>query len=131
MRSFRLDPECVTQFRENLPGLLVGGLMAVLIARFRPALLRDGTTAAVIVAAICLVDLALGRIHRRLRQAYPGAQFYGLVTTGFAILLGGFAVWMVFRRDLGLGFNLAWPGVSFVLILAFVLLNRKNPAVLR
>lgn len=133
MRSFRLDSDSVSEFRETWPGLVIGLMVLGLLAYFglaRHAILA----AAILFGGLYVTSLLDGSIGRRLRRTYPGARSTWLLTAGMVVFLVGFVVRILGREvwdQPGVGpIDLVWLGGAFALILAFVILNRKNASVM-
>ena len=72
-----------------------------------------------------------GAASARLRERYPNARFHALLSIGMATLTLGIATRMAFPAVQGSAFDLAWLGVSFASILAFVVANRHDEDVVR
>jgi hypothetical protein len=130
MRSFRLDGESVNHFLESWPTLLVAALLAGLFVYVGLAHLW-GVVAGVLLGGVYGGYLLRGFASKRLRERYPNARWHGLLSIGMATLTLGVATRMAFPQVQGPSFDLAWLGVSFCSILAFVVANRHDDDVVR
>ena len=129
-RSFRLDPDSVTEFLDSWPALLIGALVACLSVYLGMTHLW-GRIFAVFLFGTYGGFLLRGVAGERLREQYPGARWVWLLSVGFTTLVVGVATGMAFPETRGSAFDRAWLGVAFFSILAFVLANRKNKNVVR
>jgi hypothetical protein len=130
MRSFRLDPESVTEFFQAWPALLMGGLLAG-VSVYLGLVHHWGPVCGIFMGGTCGVYLIRGVTARRLKETYPGARSIWLLTAGITAAVFGAATMLALPRRLGPGFDLAWLGISFFSILGFVIVNRKNADVIR
>jgi hypothetical protein len=130
MRSFRLDSDSVAHFLDSWPSLVIGALLAgvcVYVGINQPW----GRVAAVLLCGVYGGYLLRGVTSKRLRRRYPNASYLWLLSAGMATMTLGVATRMAFPDVQGTTFDLAWIGVSFVSILAFVLANRGDEDVVR
>jgi hypothetical protein len=130
MKSFRLDADSVAEFLDSWLALLVGGLLVgtlVYVGIRHPW----GRVAGVLLGGIHGGYALRGVASARLRKQYPNARWHWLLSIGMATFTLGFATRMAGPQVQGLAFDLAWLGVSFCSILAFVVANRRDPDVFR
>jgi len=130
VKSFRLDPDSVTEFFDSWPALVTGALLVCLSAYLGITHLW-GWIFAVLICGIYGGYLLRGVTTRRFQEKYPGARWMWLLTVGMTTPTVGVATRMAFPQTQGTAFDLAWLGVSFFSILAFVVINRKNVHVVR
>jgi hypothetical protein len=130
MRSFRLDPDSIAAFLDSWPALVIGFLLLCLSTYLGIAHLW-GPVCAVVLCGTYGGFLLRGIATQRLREQYPGARWVWLLSVGFTTLMVGVATRMAFPLTQAWPFDLAWLGVSFFSILAFVLANRKDKNVVR
>jgi hypothetical protein len=130
MKSFRLDRDSVTEFLDSWPSLLVGALLA---GAFVYVGLTHvwGVVAGVVLCGVYGGYLLRGVAADRLRETYPNARWHGLLSVGMATMTLGVAARMAFPQVQGGVLDLAWLGVSFSSILAFVVANRHDGDVIR
>ena len=130
MKSFRLEGDSVAEFLDSWPSWSIGALLAVAFVYIgigHPW----GRVAGVVLCGVYGGYLLRGVASERLRKRYPNAQRHWLLSIGMATLTLGVATRMAFPRVQGSSFDLAWLGVSFGSILAFVLVNRHDEDVVR
>jgi hypothetical protein len=125
VRSFRLDPDSVTDVLDNWPVLLGSALIAGLL--FYLGITHAWARYVLVVISGLWIALALrGATAERIREKYPEARFIWLLSAGLTIATLGVATRML-RRETGVSvLDLVWLAPSFALILAFVLINRNN-----
>jgi len=130
MKSFRLDRDSVVCFLDSWPVLLVGGL--VTCGLFSVGMSQSwGRLVGLLFCGIYGGFALRGFAAERLRRQYPNARWHTLLSIGMMTATLGVLTRMVFREVQGSSFDLAWLGVSFVTILAFVIANRHDPDVVR
>jgi hypothetical protein len=122
MRSFRLDPDSVTDFLRSWPVLLLGGLIAAMVVFLGSAYWWTRILLPVLMGVCVGPRLFVGRI----REQYPNARHVWLLSIGMMTALVGVVARMAFPAWQGSKFDLTWLGVTFFTILAFVLLNRGD-----
>ena len=130
MKSFRLDRDSVVEFLDSWPALLVGGLVTgglSYVGMSQPWGRVLGLLLCGVYGGFALRAVAAGRVRRR----YPNARWHWLLSVGLATATFGVLTRMAFREVEGSSFDLAWLGVSFGTILAFVIANRHDPDVVR
>ena len=127
MRSFRLDPDSVTDFLRSWPFVLFGGLLAAAIALIS----KDYSWARLSIPLLMGICLGPRLFVGRIREQYPTARHQWLLSIGMMTALIGVVLRMAFPTWQGSDFDLTWLGVSFFTILAFVLLNRGNKDVVK
>jgi hypothetical protein len=129
MKSFRLDGDLVAEFLDSWPTLLIGGLLVgalVYVGFKQPWAWVAGMLLCGVYGGYELRGVASGQLRKR----YPNARFHWLLSIGMATLTIGAATREAFRQVQGTGFDLAWLGVSFCSILAFVVANRQDEDVI-
>lgn len=130
MKSFRLDTDSINDTIKSWPALLAAlvissGLayMGWFDAAWRGALIVFG--------AVFFGYYLRGRFTHRLRSKYPNATCLWLISIGMtSVALGVFARMLLPSLQGGLA-DYVWIVVSFTTILAFVVINRHDPDVLR
>ncbi|MBI1348739.1 hypothetical protein GC163_20900 [bacterium] len=75
--------------------------------------------------------LARGRLFQNLQEKYPRARGIGLLSIGMVTLTLGVLTRMTFQEMQGGAFDVAWLVASFIAILAFVIINRRDPDIWR
>lgn len=130
MKSFRLDRESVSDVARGWPQLLAG--LAIMLA-----LTYLGWSVPVwrIILAIFIGTyfggIFSGGFQRSLVARYPNARFHRLLSIGLLTATSGVICRMTFPTVQGGFLDIAWILFSFVFILAFVLLNRHDPDVMK
>jgi hypothetical protein len=130
MRSFRLDAASVGRFLDAWPTWVVGAAVAGALVYLG----REQTWGPIAGVLLCGVSggyLLRGAASARRRDRYPNARSHVLLSVGMATLTLGVATRMAFPAVQGSAFDLAWLGVSFASILAFVVANRHDEDVVR
>ncbi len=130
MRSFRLDPNSVTDFFDAWLALLIA-LLLVCLAAYLGIANGWGRVITVLASGTYFGFSLRGVGAHPLRERYPGARWFWLLTVGLATSVVGAATLMAFPAQRATAFDLTWLGVSFFAILAFILANRKNENVVR
>ncbi len=130
MRSFRLDPDSVTEVLDSWPAYVIAPLLVCLFA-YLGFTQHWGLVCAVLVCGVFSGYLLCGGITRRYRARYPGARWVWLLTVGQTSVVVGLATILALPYKLGTLFDMAWTGMAFFSILLFVLINRKNKDVVR
>ena len=125
MKSFRLDSDSVAEFFDSWRALLAGALLAC-ISIYLGITHLWGPVCALLIFGIYGGYLLRGVLAQQFREKYPGARWIGLLTVGFSTATIGVTTRMAFPDRIGPVFDLAWLGVSFFSILAFVIANRRN-----
>lgn len=130
MKSFRLDHQSIAELVESWPLILLAiGITAGLgyLGWFDPA----WRTSLVIFAGLYFGYVRRGSLGRGLAQRFPNARFRGLLSAGLIVMTLGVLTRLGFPQTQGGAFDLAWLGISFVCILTFVIVNRRDPDVFR
>ncbi|MGN6545034.1 MAG: hypothetical protein ACTHK7_08285 [Aureliella sp.] len=130
MKSFRLDTESITEAVESWPALCAAAALTALLVylgRF------DATSRIVLVVGGGVYFGYALREHlgRKLRLRYPRASWHVLLAIGLCVATAGVIARMALPAMQGSPLDLAWIVVSFVSILAFVVINRHDSDVLR
>jgi hypothetical protein len=130
MKSFRLDPDSVTEFLDSWPALAIGSILAGLSFYFGMTH-HWGLVCAVLLCGTYGGYLLRGVGARRLQEKYPGARWIWLLMAGMMTAVLGVGTGMAFPQVHGTAFDKAWLAMSFFSILIFVLINRKNKSVIQ
>ena len=130
MKSFRLDPDSVSEFFETWPALVVRLLLACVFA-YLGLIHIWFWILALLFCGIYGGCLLRGVLARRLHEKYPGARHVWLLSVGMTTMFIGVVARMAFPTIQGRAFDLAWVVLSFLTILTFVIINRKDQNVLR
>ena len=130
MKSFRLDSESVRDVVDGWPTLVAGTAIFVLLAYFgwRDAVWRS---AFVVFGAIYIGYVLRNGLTNILRSKYPDAEKIWLLSIGFSAIAFGIGTRIVYPSIVGGMTDKVWLAISFSTILAFVVLNRHNPEVLK
>jgi hypothetical protein len=130
MKSFRLDRESVNDFVESWPIIFVAlavtglfGYLGWLDAFWRVCL--------VLIAGAYFGYVLRGMLTQNLMARYPNARWIGLLSVGLVVAALGVFVRMAFPATQGDAVDIAWLSLSFVCILTFIVINRRDPDVLR
>lgn len=125
MKSFRLDPDSVDEVVEGWPFFLITIVVCLILAWL--STIYEWMRVLVPIT----LGVALGpRMFGELREKYPTAKQLWMLSTGKMVCLIGVIAWMAFPKWRGTSFDLCWLGVAFLLILGFVLINRRSKDVL-
>jgi hypothetical protein len=81
--------------------------------------------------AVLVSYLCRGHVCRSLRTKYPNARWIGLLAVGFAIAAFGFLARFVVPHADERAFTLAFILPAGACIATFVIINRKDPDVIR
>jgi len=130
MKSFRLSRESISEFSESWPILLAGAAITLgllYLGWFKPF----WRIFLVLFAGAYFGCVLRGRFHRRLAAQYPNARFVPVLSIGLLVFTGGVICRMALPAIQGGSFDIVWLAVSFVCILAFVILNRHDPDVVQ
>lgn len=130
MKSLRLDRQSIAELVESWPLVVVAiGISGWLgyMGWFDPA----WRMSLVIFAGLYFGYVLRGSLGRGLAERFPNARFRGLLSVGMIVMTLGVLTRMGFPQTQGGAFDLAWLGVSFVSLLAFVIVNRRDPDVFR
>jgi hypothetical protein len=130
MKSFRLDPSSVSEFLDSWPALLIGASLAGVLISLGIAH-PWGRVGSVLLCGVYGGYRLRGVASDRLRERYPNARLHWLLSIGMATLTVGVLARMAFPEVQGTSFDMAWLGLSFGSILAFVIANRKDGDVVR
>ena len=130
MRSFRLDIVSVTKLLDSWPAFVIAPLLVGLFAYLGITHLW-GRVCAVLMCGFFCGYLFRGLTAQRFRERYPDARWIWLLTIGQTSLVVGVATILAFPNRLRTLFDVAWLAMSFLSILLFVVINRRNPNVFR
>ncbi len=128
-RSFHLDKSTATELADSWPAILLGLLITGLLLylswfnqAWRVLLIAFG--------AVYFGYVLRGNLTKRLRSQYPHAMYQWLLSIGLtSAALGVFARMLLPNLQGGVT-DMVWVTISFSTILAFVLINRRDPDVL-
>ena len=130
MKSFRLDRESVSDFIESWPVLVASVALCVWLgsvgwsnATWRILL--------VMYAGAYFGYIGRGRLSENLRERYPNARWTGLLSIGLSVMTLGVLARMALPAAQGGLLDIAWLSLSFLCILTFVVMNRRDPDVWR
>jgi hypothetical protein len=130
MKSFRLDRDSVREFFDSWPALVIAAILGGLSVYFGVTQVW-GRVAALLVFGVYGGYLLRGRVGERLQEKYPSARWVWLVAVGMTTAGFGVATRMAFPQVQGSAFDLTWLAISFLSILVFVIVNRKNKDVVQ
>jgi len=129
VKSFRLDTDSIQDAIESWPAIIV----AVALCGFLAYLgWFDATWRASLIAfgAIYFGYAFRGSLTQNLRSKYPNASYISLLSIGLCAAMFGVLARMTFP-SLQNGFiDYVWLSISFTTILAFVVINCRDPDVL-
>ena len=130
MKSFRLDRESVADFIESWPVIFASVALCVWLGYLGwfDAVWR---VSLVLFAGAYFGYVIRGRLLQNLRSQYPNARWIGLLSIGFVVATLGVVARMAFPATQGGLLDIVWLSLSFVCILIFVVINRRDPDVLR
>jgi hypothetical protein len=130
MKSFRLDTNSVNDAIESWPAILTALLISAFLmyvgwfhAAWRGILIAFG--------ALYFGYVFRGALTRDLRSKYPNATSLWLISIGFTSALFGLAIRVLMPSLQGSFSDYLWIILSFTTILAFVVINRRDPDVLK
>lgn len=130
MKSFRLDRESVGDFIQSWPIILIALALTGLLA-YLGWLDAAWRVCLVLFAGAYFGYVLRGMLSQNLREHYPNARWIGLLSVGLVVATFGGTVRMAFPATQGGLVDIVWLSMSFVCILAFVVINRRDPDVLR
>lgn len=130
MKSFRLDTDSVKDAIESWPALLVAAVICAFLtylgwfnAVWRGVLVAFG--------AAYFGCVLRGVFAKNLRSKYPNSSCLWLLSIGFCSATIGVITRMLFPSLQGGLPDYVWIAISFTTILAFVVVNRRDPDVLK
>ena len=130
MKSFRLDRQSVTDFLQSWPLIVVSigvsvwlGYLGWYDAVWRVSL--------VVFAGLYFGWVFRGSLSQSLKERYPNARWIGLLSIGMVVATSGVVLRMAFPATQGGLLDIVWLSISFVCLLTFVVINRRDPDVLR
>lgn len=120
-KSFRLDRESFQELPAVVAALAIFGVLYyfdVFSASLTPVL---------IISGVLLVGyLVAGGLHKQLQSRYPNAAHTWLLVIGFAALSVGVAARMLLPSLQGGWLDYLGLAISFITILTFILINRRD-----
>lgn len=130
VKSFRLDTDSIQDAIESWPAILLALTITAVLAYggWLDAVWR-GTL--IVFGAIYFGYIMRGTITHRLRSKYPNAAYIWLLSIGLTSAGLGVIARMILPTLQGGLTDYIWIGVSFTSILTFVLINRRDPDVLK
>jgi hypothetical protein len=130
MKSFRLDTDSITDAIESWPALCAAVIVTVLLVYYGWV---DATSRIILIVGggIYFGYALRGGLVKSLRSQYPNASYHALLGIGFCVAAFGVVARMTSPAMQGGSLDVIWIVVSFVCILAFVIVNRNDPDVLR
>jgi hypothetical protein len=130
MKSFRLDTESIYDAIESWPAILIALAISAFLTyagwfnvKWRGIL--------VVFAAVYFGYALRGVFAHNLRAKYPNAKSIWLLSVGMTSVLLGVLARMLLPSLQGVLTDYVWIIVSFSTILAFVVINRHDPDVLK
>lgn len=130
MKSFRLDTSSIKKTVESWPAILIAIALCVVMAYFG-WLSIYWRVAAIVFGAVYFGQVFRGAITSGLRAKYPNAKYMGLLSIGFTAATLGVLIRMTFPSLQGGSLDYAWCFIMFSTILAFLIINRHDPDVLK
>ena len=130
MKSFQLDTESIHDAIESWPAILIALAISVFLtyAGWFNVTCRG---ILVVFAAVYFGYALRGVFARSLRAKYPNAKSIWLLSIGMTSVLLGMLARMLLPSLHGVTTDYVWIVVSFMTILAFVVINRHDPDVLK
>lgn len=130
MKAFRLDIDSIDDLIKSWPALLAALVISIGLAYvgWSDAAWRG---VLIVFAAVYFGYSLQSMFAHKLRSKYPNAKCTWLVSIGMmSVVLGMFARMLLPSLQGGVT-DYVWIVVSFTTILAFVVINRHDPDVLR
>jgi hypothetical protein len=130
VKSFRLDPDSIKDAIQSAPAMIAAVALCGLLAYLG---WLDAIWRAVLIAfgALYFGYVFRGSLTQSLRSKYPNASYIGLLSIGLCAVMFGVLARMVFPTLQGGYLDYVWLSISFTTILAFVVINRQDPDVLK
>jgi hypothetical protein len=130
VKSFRLDSDSIDDAIQSLPAMIAAVTVCGILAYFG---WFDATWRAVLIVfgAIYFGYVFRGSLTQSLRSKYPNASYIGLLSIGLCAVTFGVLARMVFPTLQGGYLDYVWLSISFTTILTFVVMNRRDPDVLK
>ena len=130
MKSFQLDTESIYDAIESWPAILIA--LAISVVLTYAGWFNVTCRGILVVFAAVYFGYALrGVFTRSLRAKYPNAKSIWLLSIGMTSVLLGMLARMLLPSLHGVTTDYVWIVVSFMTILAFVVINRHDPDVLK
>jgi hypothetical protein len=130
MRSFRLDTHSVAEVLDSWAAFVIAPVLVGVFAYFGLTHLWV-RICAVLMCGLFGGYMLRGVTIRRFQEQYPGARHFWLLVVGQTSAVIGVAIMLAFAQRMGSWFDLTWLGITFLSILLFVIVNRKNKSVVR
>ena len=129
LKSFRLDTDSIKDAIDSWPVILVAVALCGLFATLGWS---DATWRVTLIAfgAIYFGYAFRGSLTQNLRSKYPNASCMSLLSICSFAVTFGLLVRMIFPTLQGGFLDYVWLSISFTTLLAFVVINRRDPDVL-
>ena len=129
LKSFRLDTDSIKDAIDSWPVILVAVALCGLFATLGWS---DATWRVTLIAfgAIYFGYAFRGSLTQNLRSKYPDASCMSLLSICSFAVTFGLLVRMIFPTLQGGFLDYVWLSISFTALLAFVVINRRDPDVL-
>ena len=130
MKSFRLDRDSISDFIESWPIIVVSFALSVWLGYlgwFDPF----WRVFLVLYAGAYFGYVVRGMLSQNLREGYPNARCILLLSVGLVVASLDVVARMAFPAAQGSLLDIVWLSISFVCILTFVVINRRDPDVLQ
>lgn len=130
MRSFRLDHRSIQTFIDRWPVLLVAAAISgwLLYAGWFHAIWRAPL---IVFTALYFGYTLRGLLTSKLRAKYPKAAHLWLLSIGMTSVMLGVLARIAMPALQGGFADYSWLMISFSTIFAFVIINRRDPDVLK
>lgn len=86
---------------------------------------------AIVIVAFAAWYLVSGRVVNRVRAQYPDARFALSLATGMTVSVCGGVIYLAIPDVASVPFNVLWLSTSFLCILFFLVVNRKDGRMLK
>lgn len=130
MKSFRLDTDSIQDAIESWPAIFLALTITAVLA-YGGSLDAVWRGTLIVFVAIYFGYVMRGTITHSLRSMYPNAAYIWLLSIGLTSAGLGVIARMILPTLQGGLADYTWIGVSFTSILTFVLINRRDPDVLK
>jgi hypothetical protein len=130
VKSFRLEVESRRELIQNGLALLIGA--GVFLALDRLGIAEIAWRVVILLSGAVFAGwLCRGRLCRVLRRRYPNARWIALLAVGLSVLAFGFLARILFPWAEEGMFTPAFLVLSGGCVAAFLLVNRRDPDVLK